>query len=126
MSDKMSDVKSKSKKVDVRFAEEVFKEIAKVAWLLEITRSKLVRRGIDDFIQKATFEVDGQLMNWSECVAYATAKMLEENISLDDLQRSRANHPAVEFTEEMKEDIDEATDILLKVVKNNIKQGLRG
>lgn len=120
----MSDVKSKSKKVDVRLSEEGFEELAMVAWARGMNRSELLRAMIDDFIQRATLELGGQKMSWPECVAYAKAKMLAENVSLDDLQRSRTKK-SVDVPENVQEGLKDDLEWFAELYAQNALQALK-
>lgn len=120
----MSDVKSKSKKVDVRLSDERFEEIAIVAWARGMNRSELVRTVIDDFMQRGALEMGGQIMTWSECVDYARLKMFKENVLLDDLQRSRGKK-SVDMPEEVQEGLKEDLEWFAELYAQNALDALK-
>ena len=119
----VSDVKSKTKKMDVRLPGETFEELSLVAWGCEKKRSELLRMMITDFMARGTLEIEGQRMTWAECVRYARVKMFEQDLSMDDLQRSRgSNKQALSepLNEELESFADEYAQKALRAFKKHV------
>ena len=103
----MSDVKSKSKKMDIRLAEDLFEEIVLVAWGSEKKRSELIREMIASFVAHGELEIDDQKMTWPECVAYLKSKLVKEELSVEEIQQqTRANKPSAEMPEPLREELE--------------------
>lgn len=103
----MSDVKSKSKKMDIRLAEDLFEEIVLVAWGSEQKRSELVREMIASFVAKGELEIDGQKMTWPESVVYLKFKLAEKGLSIEEIQQqTRRNKASTEVPEPLREELE--------------------
>lgn len=116
----MSDV-NKAKKMDVRVSSEIYEEVELVAWGSEKKRSELLRIMITDFMQRGTLEINGQKMNWADCISFAKAKLFEQDLSLDDLQRSRGNKQALSepLNKELESFADEYAHKALQAFKKH-------
>lgn len=110
VSDIMSDIKKKSKKMDIRVEQNLYDEIILLSWFSNQKRSEFLRSMIAYFRETAIIKVDNQEFSWEEALTYAEQQMNDQSLSIDDFSQTRA-YKEDEIAIELKEDLERFADV---------------
>lgn len=110
MSDIMSDIKRKDKKIDIRVEQDLYDEIMLLSWFSNQKRSEFLRGMIAYFRDTAILNVNNQEFTWLEALVHAEQQMNEQSLSIDDFSQTRASKDG-EIAIELKEDLERFANV---------------
>lgn len=113
----MSD-KVKTKKIDLRLAEELFEEITLVGWVSGQKRSELLRLMIRFFVEHGSVQVNGQNLGWESVLSLARAKQERENLAFaevcEEMSGRTARRTELEVNEQLHDELQGFAEIYAK------------
>ena len=121
MSDIMSDIKKKGKKIDIRVEQDLYDEIMLLSWFKNQKRSEFLREMIAYFQETTVLRIGNQALSWSEALIHAKQQMSEQSLSIEDFsQKSASKNDDIAI--ELKEDLERFADVYAKQALDAFKK----
>lgn len=121
MSDIMSDIKKKGKKIDIRVEQDLYDEIMLLSWFKEQKRSEFLREMIAYFQETAVLRIGNQALSWPEALIQAKQQMSEQSLSINDFSQTRVSK-SDDISIELKEDLERFADVYAKQALDAFKK----
>lgn len=114
----MSD-KVKTKKIDLRLAENVFEEITLVSWLCGNKRSEILRMMINFFVAHGLICFDGQELAWEKILELAREKQATGEMTFTEICESMSGRTARQTEIDVSEELGDELQVFAEIYAKN-------